>query len=265
MMVETVSSASQTSIQPGLGFRIYRLLQWLIIVAAAIGLIWGWQFLRDPVRFPVRTVKVEAGYQHVDKQTLAQIVMPYVERGFFGLKVRSLKQHIAQLPWVAQASVVRVWPDKIIIQIQEQQAVAQFGNAALINEQGQLFRPPVNTFPANLPVLNGNEDKTTKLWQYYQEMNAVLMPLQLSIRELDLNNRQSVNLVLSNGTVVLLGHNQILSRLQRFVKVYPQIFTSTNAHAERVDLRYENGLTIKWASNNTNTTVSSIKGVAIPK
>jgi len=240
------SSASSATV-PGIGLRIYRCLQWLIIIGVMGGMVWGWQFLKDPAKFPVKAVKVEASYQHVSRETLQRAVMPYVEeRSFFDIDVNGLKHSLLQIPWVADVKVQRIWPKTLVIRVKEQHPVAQFGNKMLINAQGQLFSPPNDTFPANLPVLRGKEDKAAKLWQYYHEISAILAPLRLSIRELDLNDRQSFDLVLNNGTKLFLGHHQVLFRLQRFVKVYPQIFTSPSVQAESVDLRYENGLTIKW-------------------
>jgi cell division protein FtsQ len=243
-----VSSTARTSSAPlpSIGFRIYRALQWLIIVGVVIGLVWGWKFLKDPTQFPVKKVKVEAGYQHLDRQALQQLVIPYVGHSFFDVDVKGLKQSLSQLPWVAEVKVQRVWPDTVVIKVSEQQPAAQFGSQALINAQGQVFTPPVSTFPPNLSVLKGKEDKIAKLWQYYRQLDPVLAPLHLSIAELELNNRQSVSLVLSNGIQLFLGQSQVLFRLQRFVKLYPQIFASASATAESVDLRYENGLTVKW-------------------
>lgn len=244
-----MSSASRTSSSTatGLSFRIYRVCQWLVIIAVIVGGIWAWQLLRQPDRFPVQSVKIEASWHHVNRQAVQQLIMPYVlARGFFSLDVNGIRQKLMQMPWVAEAKVQRVWPGTLVIKITEQRAMARFGDKALLNEKGQLFYPPLTSFPSGLPVLRCQPDKLTKVWEYYQQINQIIAPLGLTTRELDLTRRHSVTLVLSNGTRLFLGHTQIFYRLKRFVVVYPQIFVSKEAHAESVDLRYENGLTVKW-------------------
>lgn len=240
----TASRASSQTL-PKFGFRLYRALQWVIIIGVLFGVFWGWKFLKNPAEFPIKSVKVQASYQHINPQTIQQIVLPFVNRSFFNVDINGLKQSLLQLPWVEDVKVQRVLPDTLVIKVVERQPVARFENA-LINANGQIFIPPANTFPQNLPILKGKEDKIPKLWQYYQALNPVLTPLKLAIHELEINNRQSVSLVLTNGTLVFLGNTQVLPRLHRFVKVYPQIFANPAAHADSVDLRYENGLTVKW-------------------
>ena len=78
-----------------------------------------------------------------------------------------------------------------------------------------------------------------------------------------MDNRQAYSMVLNNGAQVLLGRREPLPRLQRFAKVYHKIFTPTSAQAERIDLRYQNGLTVK-PRGETNENVSlSLQEVGI--
>ncbi|HVV68691.1 MAG TPA: cell division protein FtsQ/DivIB [Gammaproteobacteria bacterium] len=246
-------SPSPTS-SPGalyrLGFRLYRIFQLLVAIAVLVSLGWGWHLIRDPDQFPIKVVKIQADYQHLDHDAIAQQVLPFVDRGFFNLNPRELTRVLQQSPWVADVDIHRVWPDTVIIKITEQQAVAQWGKQALVNAAGKLFTPPANTFPAKLPILNGADNQLTTLLQYYHDMSAILAPLKLTITELDANDRQALNLTLNNGTKIFLGRTDPLPRLQRFVRVYHEIFATDDTPAESVDLRYDNGISVKWKTNN---------------
>lgn len=239
-----------------LGRRLYRALQLLVLAALVFGLIYGWRWLSDPLEFPIRTVKIEASYQHVDQQALQAEVLPYLKQGFVGLDSSDLKHLLLQNPWIATAEVQRIWPDIIIIKISEQQAVARWNDQALLNSKGEVFTPSPATFPAGLPVLYGPDDKTALSWQQYQAMSSALAPLNLTVSRLDMNARQAMTLTADNGLQMLLGSTEPLPRLQRFVKVYPKIFTSPDAQADYVDLRYANGVSIKWRATATTTTTN---------
>ncbi len=248
-----MASTSRTSHMPGLykfGLRLYRLFQLVVVAAVIISLIWGWRMIKDPNQFPIKVVKVQASYQHLDHQAIAQEILPFASRGFFNLNARELTDQLERSPWVADVEVNRVWPDTVIIKITEQQPVAQWGKQALINSAGKIFTPPVNTFPAKLPLLNGADSQVGTLLQYYRDMSAVLAPLKLQIIEIDANDRQALNLILNNGSKIFLGRTDPLARLQRFAKVYHDIFTAAEAPAESIDLRYENGISVKWKVNN---------------
>lgn len=229
-----------------LGFRLYRLLQLLVVIALIIGGIWGWRIIKDPNQFPIKVVKVQADYQHLDHNTIAQTLLPYVNRGFFNLSTGDLKKELLQFPWVATVDIHRVWPDTIIVKITEQHAAAQWGQQGLINTQGQLFKPPSNTFPKNLPVINSSENQVTTLLQYYQTMRTILAPLKLTISQIDADARQALDLQLTNGTKIFLGRSDPIPRLQRFAKIYHELFTTPAARAISIDLRYDNGIAIKW-------------------
>src|SRR6185503_6524119 len=55
----------------------------------------------------------------------------------FGLD--QLRIAVEALVWVDRARVQRVWPDRIGIEIVEQQAAARWGDDGLLNTRGELF------------------------------------------------------------------------------------------------------------------------------
>lgn len=229
-----------------LGFRIYRILQLLIGLAFFAGIFWGWRMINDPRQFPIASIKVQASYQHLDRQELSQIIMPFISRGMFHVNSNQLEEQLQTLPWIAKVEVHRVWPDTVIIKITEQQAIARWNDEQLLNEHGELFQPPVTSLPKDLPELQGAAGQIKNLWENYQSMNLALAPLKLKIVSLDASSRESYTLILNNGLKLLLGRNQPLPRLERFVKVYPRIFNDQDRPAESADLRYENGVSVKW-------------------
>lgn len=228
------------------GTTLYRVIQLLVTGALVFALIYGWQWLSDPEEFPIRSVKIEAAREHVDQQTLQAQVLPYVTQGFIQLNTTEIKERLLQLPWIEEVQVERIWPDTVIIHVVEQQAVARWGKIGVLNSKGLIFNPPEETIPTQLPLLNGPYDKATALLGSYAQIVQVLKPLGLGLRELDMDERLSLQLELENGTRLFLGKTDPLPRLERFAKVYHKIFASPNAQAMYVDLRYENGLSIKW-------------------
>ena len=60
----------------------------LAFMAATLAL--GVQWLQDPYRFPLRTVKITSKPQHLDKDELQQALAPYVRGGFFTVNVTGI-------------------------------------------------------------------------------------------------------------------------------------------------------------------------------
>jgi cell division protein FtsQ len=197
--------------------------------------------------FPIERVKVVATYQHLSHAKLQEIIEPSVKTNFFGLKVSRLKRELLGLPWVHSVEIRRVWPNTVIITIHEETAFANWENISLVNENGELFTPPKETFPSGLPIFFGTEDRVQEIWQNYSKLNAILLPLKYKIAEIDLDEQLSWKISLNNGMNIFLGNNNVVEKLQDFAKVYDDVKAVNLASgAKSVDLRYKNGFAVKW-------------------
>jgi cell division protein FtsQ len=222
------------------------LLRVIVLASFVMAGVWAWHWLKRPNVLPITHIAIQADYQHIKKDVLETTVAPYLAAGFFQLNIMELQQALLAMPWIATASINRIWPNKILITITERQAVARWKGDALLDKKGAIFKPAVASFPTGLPLLNGMDEEAVKIWQYYQEMTTALTPLSLRIVELDLTPRQSWSLVLNNGARIFLGRLDVLQRLNHFIKLYPKLFAARSNILESVDLRYPNGMSIRW-------------------
>jgi cell division protein FtsQ len=211
-----------------------------------IFLLAGWSKLTNPRTFPICAVQITGNYGHVDHEALRQVVLPFLKSGFIWIDATGLHDRLLQLPWVYSVSVKRHWPDKLQIQITEQQPIARFNDMALINNQGDVFSVNANTTPPGLPVFYGPIGSQQLMLATYQQILTTLAPLNARIASLSLDTRQSWQLQLDNGMLVILGKTDPLARLQRFVAVYPQMIGNRAANVLSADLRYPNGIAVQF-------------------
>jgi cell division protein FtsQ len=197
--------------------------------------------------FPVHNVKI-FGAQHVNHTDVQKLVSPLIGNGFFAVDVDKIKERLLQMPWVAQVVVRRVWPDLVVVAINEKNPVALWNDNSLLSSAGELFTPEVKTYPAGLPQLSGPAGEQILMAQYYAKMSSVLTPLHCKITRLELSPAMAWSLTLNNGTKLSIGHKDILTRLNHFVKVYPKIVGDRISDVEYIDLRYPNGMAVKWKS-----------------
>ena len=184
--------------------------------------------------FPIKSVRV-FGVQHVDSNSMQQAITPLVNKGFFAINVENIKDRLLQSPWVSKAIVQRVWPDQVLITVVERTPIARWNNSSLLSMSGELFSPDVKSYPDNLPVLIGGEGEHLQMLQYYKK-----------ITRLELTPEHTWNLAFENGMKLNVGYKDVLTRMSHFVKVYPKIIGNRVADVESVDLRYTNGLAVRW-------------------
>lgn len=210
----------------------------------AICLIYFW--LMNPRAFPIKKIRVQADYAHVNPALIQKIVTPYVKSSLFGLSASSLQSALKQVPWIGQVNIRRKFPATVVITITEQQPILVWNQTGLMTAQGTLFQPDPATIPANLPSLSGPKGTESEVFSTMQQINQVLQPLNLQVQDLSLSSRGAWSLQLSNGIEVIIGQDNIWPRLQQFVAVYPKIIGSKADQALRIDLRYPNGFAVLW-------------------
>lgn len=207
-------------------------------------------FVRKPDFLPIQSIKIEGELHHISRHNIEQAILPYVlSSGFFSVDVMGVRNRLQTLPWVSMVSVSRIWPNSLVVQISEHVAVAKWDSNYLINATGSIFNPEPSSFPSGLPNLEGPSGQQSFLLQQYKTMNTVLAPIGLQVVNLRLSNRRAWEIQLNNGMVLLLGRVNPLERLQRFVKVYRQLFGGRDVLAEKVDLRYPSGFAVRWQTN----------------
>lgn len=195
--------------------------------------------------FPIRTVRV-FGANRVDHQEIQDLLLPVVNKSYFDINVEYIRDRLLQIPWVGDLNVRRVWPDQIEITVIERNAVARWNNASLLSEAGDLFSPKRETYPLNVPKLIGPSGQQIIMLQYFKDINRLLLPLHAKISSLELTPYFTWKLTLNNGMMLQMGHKDILTRLDHFVKVYPKIVGPRVADVRYVDLRYPNGVAVRW-------------------
>lgn len=201
--------------------------------------------MKNPVLFPVRHVKV-VGAQHVDHQQLQQLLLPSMRHGFFGLKLTQIRNRILQFPWVFDVSVVRSWPDVVLIQVIERHAVALWNETQLLSAKGEIFTPNKKSFPVGLPHFIAPEGKALTVLQQYHLLSQLVAPLKVHILSLELTPWHSWLIVLQNGIRIHVGYKDILTRINHFVKVYPSIIGAKAEKVDYVDLQYPDGFAVRW-------------------
>ncbi|MBA3660273.1 MAG: FtsQ-type POTRA domain-containing protein [Gammaproteobacteria bacterium] len=195
--------------------------------------------------FPIKKVQI-FGSEHLDHDEMKFLVSPLVEKSFFTVNVDQIRERLRQLPWASDIFVRRQWPDKIEVRVVEKKAIAHWNGGTLLSHGGVIFSPKKETYPNNLPQFRGPDGKQMIMLKYYDEINRLLSPLHAKISYLELTPYYHWKVMLSNGITLQIGHKDILTRLDHFVKVYPKIVGTRAESVEYVDLRYANGMAIRW-------------------
>ena len=192
--------------------------------------------------FPLREVVVEGQLNHVNREQIKLIVAKHLKGNFFTLDLIKARNAFKKLPWARNVSLRRRWPDKLEVVIEEHQAMARWGNVALVNTHGELFYAATNK---ELPIFLGPGDGVIEVASQYMEVSKSLKMADLTIATLALSPRRAWQVTTANGMVIELGRVDVAARLDKFVRVYRNTIANLNMKVDYADLRYPNGFAVR--------------------
>ncbi|GGZ51378.1 cell division protein FtsQ [Lysobacter xinjiangensis] len=231
-----------------------RLAAWLIAVALValpvVAVLRGWI---GADRWPLTHLRATGRFERVDPALVQRTLLPYAKHGYFAVDLRGAQASVARLPWVEQARVRKRWPDVLEVSITEHRPFARWGKDRLLSDRGALFDARGAKVPAGLPMLDGPETRTREVVELYQQARTLFAPVGLQVEALAMDPRGSWSLTLldrsrgGTATQVLVGRNEARARIDRFVRLLPQLRVNPERHIERADLRYTNGFALVWS------------------
>lgn len=216
-----------------------------MITLVILSLVYLFSHFRLSSYFPIQSVRIY-GASHIDRTEVSNALKPMVMHGFFGINVEAIRDRMLQMPWVDDILVRREWPDKVNVTIVEKVAVARWNDEMLLSNTGRIFQPELSTYPVDIPLFYGMPGKQTTILQVYNDINRILLPLHAKISWLELSPYLIWKLTLDNGIRLQIGQKDMLNRLSHFVRVYPKIVGEHAGDVEYIDLRYSNGVAVRW-------------------
>jgi len=204
------------------------------------------QWLQQSTTMPIKYVRIEGELGRVSKAAISTSVSELVDTGYFAVDNEAILEKLTELEWVADASIMRVWPDMIVLSFKEQKPVAIWNKDALLNDIGDVFQPTITADLLALPHLSGRDGERKSILAQQQKINASIRSLGLSIQQLTLASHGSWTMVLSNGLAVKAGKRQPDKALVKSLNVLSSLQGELLDHIKHIDLRYPNGVSVVW-------------------
>ncbi|WAJ36683.1 cell division protein FtsQ/DivIB [Pseudomonas sp. GOM7] len=227
-------------------------LAWpLLLVGLGFGAYEGAQRLLPYMDRPIARISVQGDLAYVSQDAVQRRIAPFTQGSFFSVDLRSMREELERMPWIAHAEVRRVWPDQIDVRLEEQLPIARWGDEALLNNQGQAFAPQELNNYQHLPQLSGPKRAQPQVMQQYQMLSQLLRPMGFTVVGLQLRERGSWYLSATENASgqrieILLGRDHVVEKMRRFAAIYERELKEQSANIARIDLRYANGLAVAW-------------------
>ena len=228
------------------GQRLQQLLWPLLLIVLGMGIYELYNRLQPLMQHPISVINVEGDLQYIDRDSVQGVIAPYLESSLIGIELDALRADLLDMPWVAGATVTRIWPDQLVIKLDEHLPVARWGDSDLLNNAGRAFTPEQISHFQGLPQLNGPERAKGRVMQTYQQFNRLLRPYGHDVARLEMRDRGSWFLTTRSGIEMMLGRDDVVEKMQRFLVIDKLMLSDRRELIARVDLRYSNGMAVAW-------------------
>lgn len=218
-------------------------LSGLVFAATLLSALWFAGRQAAETWLPVRAVEVHGGGHHVDRQAVSAILAG-LSGGLFSVDLEVARRGFEALPWVRVASLRRKWPDRLVVDLEEQVPAAAWNDRAMVNAYGEVF--PVKPLPG-LPRFHGPDGLEKEAMTRYREFTREIAGQSWTIAAIHVDARRAWRIDLADGVTVDLGRDHLDERLKRFMTFYPLVVAKV-AGIRRVDMRYPNGFAVQGAA-----------------
>ena len=202
--------------------------------------------------FSLRAIEVRGELQHVTSASVRAAIAGRLKGNFFTMRLDETRRVLEAVPWVAQASVRRIWPDRLHVTLVEHRALGVWSDGRLLADSGELFvaNPAEAEIHGPLPAFEGPAAVAHDAARRYYEFAAMLAPLGMRIAAIGVSDRRSwaVDVAGVDGaaTRLELGRDTdgiaLNDRLAQVVAAYPMVAARVGGVPQSIDARYPNGL-----------------------
>jgi cell division protein FtsQ len=173
------------------------------------------------------------GLRYTSRARVLRIFAEDLDHSIFTVPLEERRRRLLAVDWVEDASVSRVWPDRLAVRIQERKPVAFVllrSTVMLIDSQGVLLYPPAQA-QFTFPVLDGIREEQTpeqraECVRTFLAVERDLGYLTKDISEVnaaDPDNIRVVAQVENRAIELMLGDSNYAHRYQNFLAHYAEI------------------------------------------
>lgn len=200
-----------------------------------------------------------AGQHHISREDVLAAAGVTDTTSLLFLDVEQTRERLKSNPWIADATVLKLYPGELQIGIREREAFALWqknGQVSVIADDGTVLEPYVAPRLIELPLVVGRGAETRA-----KEFLALLdryPDLRASVRATVLVGERRWNLRLKNGIDVRLPETDIAPALERLVALDKEK-TLTTRDIVAIDLRLPDRVTVRLSEAAAQARIDAAK------
>jgi cell division protein FtsQ len=205
-----------------------------------------------PDAAPNHGIRIE-GVSHASMRAVEGVFNDDVGRSLYLVPMQDRLESVRNVAWVRDASIARVWPNRLVVHVEERTPVAfvtlSSGRFALIDADGVLLPPAKDHFM--LPVITGmktnaSTEQRKESVNHMLRLSADLGDTMKEVSEVDVSSPGNISISRAyegRSLKLMLGDRNYRTRYEHFLKHFREIETQVPG-AKVIDLRLDDRITV---------------------
>jgi cell division protein FtsQ len=201
----------------------------MVILFMATGLIYGFNYAISAPYFLIKATSVKGCRELTEKDVLALAALKSSQT-IFSVNMEAMARRIASQPWVKNVAIVREFPNRLVIEVQERTTLAMCRKSEdfyLFDADGVFFKQLETGDEVDVPVLTGyyqKEQLNKELFDMTMQLMKALavsktFPALNAVSEINASEVSGLSLYTENGFCLKLGFGNYENKLQRLLPV----------------------------------------------
>lgn len=253
-------------------------LRWAVIALVVVGAVtsvaaYTYRYGTHSSRFRLESGDdiQTSGNSHVTRAQLLEVLGSDIGRNVFRVPLEDRKRQLEEIPWVESASVMRLWPNQLRVQVTERQPIAyvRFGSKiALLDASGVVMDiPPRTKLNYSFPVITGTTDneplstRAARMNLYVRlvrELDTNGANYSRDLSEVDLSDPEDVKVMVEDAggaLIVHLGSSDFLDRYRIYVR-HINDWRQQFQKLQSVDLRFSGQIIVNPDTRDEQVTAT---------
>jgi cell division protein FtsQ len=239
-----------------------------VVALVVVAVLWA---AHRPV-FAVKAIRIDGDLAHNIALTIRANAAPKLAGNFFTLDLASARRAFESVPWVRQAIVRRIWPNRLAVQLEEHRPAALWAGAAgadeasdkMVNSYGEVFEANLGDVEDDaLPTLRGPDGSSAHMLAMIGRLRPEFAAMDARIDTLELSGRGSWRVELDTGAEIELGRgsdDEVIARTRGFVATLPEVRNRYQQHPLlSADLRHNAGYAVRLEGVSTSAEAAGKK------
>ncbi|MBR1374817.1 MAG: FtsQ-type POTRA domain-containing protein [Cardiobacteriaceae bacterium] len=219
----------------------------VLIIMFCVAVLLYRQKEQKPI-LPIGEVIMRRSLVYADSEEILKTINErYRREDMLRINPRKVAEDLEKIDWIKSVIVRKKWFNKLEVEIEERNPVLRWGEKGeYIDDEAKRFVLPESPSLKTMFMVSGPQGSERRVLDMYKIISSWFVRQEIELASLRLDVHNIWHIETKEGVDVTIGREHFNNRMKKFTVVYNTIIKPYHRYIEAVDLRYNEGFSVRW-------------------